>query len=235
MSAPRLALFLYCIALTAPGTANDDHVSGRYEGRIGNTSASLDWRASSGNVTGRIIRADGNNIELSGEWSQDKVLGTATSRHGAGFFEAYREFGALVIIIEETGPVTGQPSAVRAEFFPATQAPDTAGGKQTEQQRDAKLVGTWSARGLAHRGDMVLPVISYMTLHTDGSYALTSEPDIESRSGQWRSRAGVLEYRPGDTQGWSPIGAYRLRGDTLITIEPSSEPRVWTRSNPVRK
>ena len=182
-------------------------------------------------VTGRITRPDSADIELSGTSTEGRIVGAATTSYGAGFFEAYREFGALIIVIRESGSVTGQAMAARAEFLPAGEAPTTEEVVSETVKRDHDLVGTWIMRGLGRRGDMVLPVTTTMTLDADGGYSAMSEPPDESKKGEWRSREGLLDYRPENGRAWSELGAYRLHGDKLIVILPGNEAQVWTRGD----
>ena len=225
----RALLFLIYAGFATTASASDADLSGHYEGRIGNTPATLNLRVTGSMVSGRISSADTADVELNGTSTDGRIVGAATTSRGAGFFEVYREFGALVIVIRESGPVTGQPIEARAEFFPADESPKTDNAVDTLAQRDQKLAGTWITRGLARRGDMVLPITTKMILGADGGYSQTSEPPEESRQGEWRSRNGYLEYRPPNAQAWSGLGEYRLHGDNLITIVPGDEPQMWTR------
>ncbi len=227
----RILSFLLCISLSAFAAADPDNYSGRYEGRIGNTPATLDLRVSGSTVSGRISRPDSADVELNGTSAEGRIVGAATAGRGAGFFEAYREFGALVIVIRESGPVTGQAMEVRAEFLPAGESPTTEEPRSETVQRNRDLVGTWVMHGLGRRGDMVLPVTTTMRLDAAGAYSATSEPPDESKQGEWRSRGALLEYRPENGQAWSELGTYRLHGDTLIVVLPGREAQVWTRAN----
>ncbi len=228
---PRLLPFLVYLSVTAFATADDDNYSGHYEGRIGSTPATLDLRVSGSTVSGRITRPDSADVELNGTSAEGRIVGAATTVRGAGFFEAYREFGALIIVIRESGPVTGQAMDVRAEFLPAGESPATEEMVSETAQRDHDLVGTWVMRGLGRRGDMVLPVTTTMTLDAAGGYSATSEPPDESKKGEWRSRGALLEYRPATGQAWTELGTYRLHGDTLIVVLPGNEAQVWTRGD----
>jgi len=223
------AILLVSSLLAAPASAVDDDLSGHYRGRIGDTPAVLNLRVSGSVVSGQIMQAGGADVDLNGTVSEGKMVGAASTSHGAGFFEAYREFGALIFLIHETGAVTGQSIEARAEFFPADESPQADQAAAADAQRDQRLVGTWTAHGLAYRGDMVLPVTMKMTLDPDGHYLHTSEPVTDSKQGEWRSRSGHLEYRPQDAHSWSALGEYRLHGNNLIIILPDDEPRVWTR------
>lgn len=228
-SSPQLLPLLVLLWLAAPVAAQDDGFSGRYEGRIGDAPATLTLRVSDSVVSGRIARPDAVDVELNGTSADGRVVGVAITKRGAGFFEAYREFGALVMVIRESGTVTGQPLAVRVEFFPAVQSPKPDNADRTSAERDQNLVGIWTTRGLERRGDMVLPVTTVMVLGADGGYSASSEPPEESKKGEWRSQRGTLEYRPQNAEAWSALGEYRLHGDNLITILPEQVPRVWTR------
>lgn len=228
---PRILPFLTFFLLAAPAAAEDDNFSGRYEGRIGDTPATLDLRVSGSMVSGRITRADSASIELNGTSDEGRIVGAATTVRGAGFFEAYREFGALIVVIRESGSVTGQPMEARAEFLPAGESSRSEEMVSDKDKRDHHLVGTWIMRGLGRRGDMVLPVTTTMTLDADGGYSASSEPPDESKKGEWRSRDGLLDYRPENGRAWSELGAYRLHGDRLIVILPGNEAQVWTRGH----
>ena len=229
MTPLRLLFLLFCVMFAAPPIVADDDLSGIYEGRVGDKPALLNLRVSGSVVSGRITQAGGADVDLNGTLSEGKMIGAASTKRGAGFFEGYREFGALVFLIGETGAITGQLIEVRAEFFPADDSVLAERVAATPVQRDQGLVGTWTAHGLAHRGDMVLPVTMEMILGPDGHYSHNSEPVKESKQGEWRSRNGKLEYRPRDSEAWSALGEYRLHRDNLIIILPDSEPRVWTR------
>jgi hypothetical protein len=229
MTLPRIALLIVCAFLAATPALANDGFSGSYEGRIGEAPAILNLRVSNTVVSGWITQSTGYEIKLRGTLSDGKIVGAASTSRGASFFEAYREFGALVIVFRETGAVTGQAIEVRSEFSPAKETPNSNQATSTGAQRDPQLVGTWTTRGLAHRGDMVLLVKIQMTLGRDGRYSQTSEPVTGSKQGKWRNRGGTLEYRPQESEVWSQIGDYQLRGDHLIMIIPDSAPRVWTR------
>lgn len=227
----RTLPFLIYLVLATSAAAEDDKFSGHYQGRIGDTPATLDLRVSGSMVTGRMTRHDTTEIELNGTSDEERIVGAATTGRGAGFFEAYREFGALIVVIRERGTVTGQPVEIRAEFFPADALPGTEANAAGATQRDQGLIGTWMMRGFGRRGDMVLPVTTNMTLAASGDFSVASEPADESKRGEWRSRDGKLEFRPGNSQSWSVLGEYLLHGDRLILILPGNETQVWTRGN----
>jgi len=210
--------------------AADDPLSGIYEGRIGNTPATLTLSVTSAVVTGRITRSGAIDIELNGTMSEGKIVGAASIGHATSFFEAYRKLGALIVVLEETGAVTGQSVEVRAEFFPANQAGVTDRDGATAAQMDQALVGTWKTRTYEREGDMVLPVDSIMVLAPDGAYSYEAAPIAASRQGKWRSRDGRLEYRAKDASTWSALGVYQVRGDKLIVIVPEHDPQIWSRA-----
>jgi len=225
----RILFLLVCVLFTVPAIAADDDLSGRYEGHIGDTPAFLNLRVSGSVVSGQITQAGGAEVDLNGHMSEGNIVGAASTSRGAGFFEAFREYGALIVLIHETGEITGQPIEARAEFFPADASAEANPAVAIAVQRDQNLVGIWTARGLAARGDMVLPVTMEMTLGRDGRYSYTSEPVNDAKQGEWRTRSGHLEYQPQDAESWSALGAYRLHGDNLIIILPGNEPQVWAR------
>lgn len=231
MAFQRIRFCLLCVMFAATTAVAEDHLSGLYKGRIGDTTAILSLRVAGSEVSGQITRSGENKIELAGTFSEGKIVGAASTSGGVSFFEAHREFGSLVIIIFETGTVTGQAIAVRAEFAP------TDGNTYEEQhdsiavQRDPKLTGVWTTRGLVARGDIVLPATIKMTLGPDGGYFEITEPARDLKRGEWRSRSGFLEYRPRVGDAWTVLGEYRSHGDNLITILPDQEPRVWTRGD----
>ena len=228
---PRILALLIQLCLAAPAAADDENFSGLYEGRIGDTPATLHLRVSGSIVSGRITRPGSAIVELNGTSAEGRIVGAATTGRGAGFFEAYREFGALVVVIRESGPVTGQTMEARAEFLPAGKSPTTEKAISETVQRDHGLVGTWVIRGPGRRGDMVLPVTTTMTLDADGTYSMTSDPPDEKTKGEWRSADALLEYRPTNGQAWSELGAYRLHGDKLIVVQPNNVAQVWTRGD----
>lgn len=231
MASPRISFLILCTFLAAtPAFANDD-LSGFYEGHIGEATAILNLRVSNTAVTGWITQSTGYEIKLKGTLSEGRIMGVASTSRGASFFEAYREFGALVIVFRETGAVTGQAIEVRAEFSHAKETPSSDQTAVTDAQRDPQLVGTWTSEGRARMGDIVLPVTIQMTLGRNGRYSQTSEPVTDSKHGEWRSRAGTLEYRPQGGDAWSPLGKYQVHDDHLITILPDNEPQLWTRRN----
>ena len=180
-------------------------------------------------VEGRIARRGAADIKLNGTMVEGKIVGAASIGGSTSFFEAYRKLGALVVVLEETGAVTGQTVELRAEFFPASEE------NVTEQQgidaapSDPDLVGTWKTRTYEREGDMVLPVDSIMVLAADGDYAYEAQPVSASRQGRWRSQAGRLEYRAKDAVTWSVLGTYQVRGDKLIVIVPERDPQIWSR------
>jgi hypothetical protein len=231
----RIGLLSVLLLLVLAGPArtalaDETRLAGHYEGRIGSTPVMLDLRVSGAKVSGRITRA-GGDISLSGTSSNGRIFGAASTSGGAGFFEAYREFGALVIVIRETGQVTDEVIEVRGEFFPAEEkSVSNPSVTIATVERDPGLRGVWTSHQFGRRGDMVLPVTTEMNLAADGSYSETSDPPEEAKQGEWRSRDGYLEFRPPDAETWSALGEYRLHGDSLITILPGSEPRVWRRN-----
>lgn len=209
--------------------AADEQLSGIYQGHVGAASATLTLRVSHSVVTGRITRSGGTDIDLNGTLSEGKIIGAASIGRATGFFEAYRELGALIVILSETGAVTGQSVELRAEFFPASETVVADKDDATAAQPDKALVGTWTTHSYERRGDMVLPVTSTMVLAADGDYSYKSEPITESKQGQWRSHDGRLEYRPKDAETWSTLGEYQLRGNNLIIMVPDRDPQLWTR------
>jgi hypothetical protein len=229
MASPRISLLILCTFLAAtPAFANDD-LSGFYEGRIGEAQAILNLRVSNTVVSGWITQSTGYEIKLNGTLSEGRIVGVASTSRGASFFEAYREFSALVIVFRETGAVTGQAIEVRAEFSHAKETPSNDRAAVTGAQRDPQLVGTWRSDGRARMGDIVLPVKTQMTLGRNGRFSQTSDPVTDSKQGEWRSRAGTLEFRPQGGGAWSALGKYQVHGDQLITILPDNELQLWTR------
>lgn len=221
-----LGVLLHCVC--AAYAATDDPLSGVYQGRIGTTPATLTLRVTDSVVTGRITRPGSSDIDLSGTMSEGKIVGAASIGSASSFFEAYRKLGALVILFEETGAVTGQTVELHAEFFPASE-PEVADQQAASRPTDQALVGTWKTRTYEREGDMVLPVNSTMVLAPDGGYSYHAEPIAASRQGQWRSDGGRLEYRAKDASIWSILGVYQVRGDKLIVIVPEHDPQIWSR------
>ena len=217
---PRILPFLICFLLAAPAAAEDDNFSGRYEGRIGDTPATLDLRVSGSMVSGRITRADSASIELNGTSDEGRIVGAATTVRG-------RARGPP----DGAGPRSSSPADGAPQSLPAGESSRSEEMVSDKDKRDHHLVGTWIMRGLGRRGDMVLPVTTTMTLDADGGYAASSEPPDESKKGEWRSRDGLLDYRPENGRAWSELGAYRLHGDRLIVILPGNEAQVWTRGH----
>ncbi|UCH48102.1 MAG: hypothetical protein JSU95_19080 [Betaproteobacteria bacterium] len=229
MVSRRILVLVFAAFLTAPAVFADDELSGLYEGRIGDATAVLNLRVSKTVVSGWITQFDGNDVNLKGSLSDGKIVGAASTSRGAGFFEAQRELDALVIVIREFGAVTGQAIDVRAKFSPTEAMPKSNRATSSSPKQDPTLVGTWTTRGLARQGDMVLPINIRMTLGRDGRYSQTSKPPTDSEQGEWRNRGRVLEYRPQESEAWSQIGEYQLYGDHLITIVPEREPQIWRR------
>lgn len=228
-----LVVISACIISAAK--ADDGHFSGTYEGHIGGDSAVLELNVSGTVVTGRIARSMGTTIELNGTLTEGRIVGAASTSRGTGFFEAYRELGALVFILSESGAVTGQTIEARAEFFAAdnTIRDETTVTEQSTPAappRDQKLMGTWTTREYLAIGDMVLPVTSAMTLDPDGHYSRESEPETISQRGQWRSLNGFLEYRAQESAAWTALGEYQLHGNNLILVKPNTQPQLWTRA-----
>jgi len=217
--------------LSGAAEASDEHLSGIYEGHIGPTPAMLTLRVSGSAVSGLIKRSEGPDISLNGTLSEGRIVGAASTSRGTGFFEAYREFGALIIVLRETGTVTGQVVEARTEFISTNEAKTEDQARTTAPQRDQKLVGTWTTHAHVPRGDMVLPVTSTMTLGRDGRYAHTSEPVPDSRQGEWRSHNGYLEYRPQDAGAWTELGQYQVHGETLVIVLPDTSPQLWSRTS----
>ena len=222
-----LGALVFCVS--AALAATDDSLSGTYQGRIGTTPATLTLRVTDSVVKGRITRAGATDIELNGTMSEGKIVGAASIGGANSFFEAYRKLGALIVVLEETGAVTGQTVELRAEFFPASE-PDVTDQPAVAVPTDQALVGTWTTRTYEREGDMVLPVNSTMVLAADGAYSYKAEPTAVSRQGQWRSHEGRLEYRSKDAGTWSILGVYQVRGDKLIVIVPERDPQIWSRA-----
>ena len=101
-----LVALMLCVC--AAYAAADDSLSGIYQGRIGSTPATLTLHVTNSVVAGRIKRAGATDIELNGTMSEGKIVGAASIGNANSFFEAYRKLGALVVVLEETGAVTGQ-------------------------------------------------------------------------------------------------------------------------------
>ena len=120
---------------------------------------------------------------------------------------------------------------MRAQFSHAKEKPNSDQAIVTGAQRDPQLVGTWTSDGRARMGAIVLPVTIQMTLGRNGHFSQTSDPVTDYKQGEWRSRAGTLEFRLQGGGAWSALGKYQVHGDHLITILPDNEPQLWTRSN----
>lgn len=231
MASPRISLLILCALLSAISAFADDDLSGSYEGRIGEATAILNLRVSRTAVSGWITQSTGYEIKLKGTLSEERIVGVASTSRGASFFEAYREFGALVIVFRETGAVTGQEVEVRAQFSHAKEEPISDQAIVTGAQRDPQLVGTWTSDGRARMGAIVLPVTIQMTLGRNGHFSQTSDPVTDYKQGEWRSRAGTLELRQQGENAWSALGKYQVHDDQLITILPDNEPQLWKRRN----
>ena len=221
-------LGVLALCVCAAHAADDNSLSGVYQGRIGTTPATLRLRVTDSVVMGLITRAGATDIKLNGTMSDGKIVGAASIGNANSFFEAYRKLGALVIVLEETGAVTGQTVELRAEFFPASES-EVADQQVAAVSTDQALVGTWKTRTYEREGDMVLPVDSTMVLAADGAYSYKAEQTAESRQGQWRNLDGRLEYRAKDAASWSVLGVYQVRGDKLIVIVPERDPQIWSR------
>ena len=228
MTLVRALLLVVCSVLAAGGAAANDDLSGHYRGQFSQTPATLKLRMSGDEVSGRLSIGDGSDIQLAGKVSEEGLAGVATSGRGTAFFEGYREFGALVIVIHETGAVTGHTMEARAEFFPAEE-PNPQARAATTPERDPGLVGRWTTRQLVRQGDMVLPVGTEMTLAETGEFNERNDPDTGPKTGEWRSQGGHLELRASGADGWSRLGDYQLHGKHLITILPHTQPLVWER------
>lgn len=208
-----------------------DNFTGSYTGRLGPAEAAMTLRSEGTVVSGLIKHAGGADIDLRGELQEGKVIGTAMSRQGAAFFEAWRELGGVIVVIREPGTVTGQTVETRGEFVLAAEPATTSDHPSTATvSRDAALVGTWLARHLVTNGDMVLPVLTKMILDADGRYSESDDLNISSKSGQWRNEGGQLYYKTEGAEAWSSVGKYLLNGDRLITALPDTPPLVWSRS-----
>ena len=217
--------------VSASAYASDDSFSGRYAGRLGEAPATVELIVSGSMVTGHI-KLEAGRIDLKGTTDEGRLAGAAASGRGAGFFEAYREFGALIVIVRETGPVTGQSIETRGQF---TRVEKSAANEITAPadptQRDPDLVGVWVSRAAGRRGSIALMITTTMKLDLDGSYSRSSDPPEQSIQGEWRNDDGLLEYRAEGIQSWSALGEYQLHGDSLITILPGKDPEVWTRAD----
>ena len=228
----RTTVVLMCLLLGPWPAYGSEDLSGHYSGRLGDTPALLELRVAGSSVSGTLSRQDKPDITLKGQVTEGRLIGAVSSSRGSGFFEGYREFGALVIVVREPGAVTGQELESRAEFAALTEAgaaEPIAKESGATIERDRNLAGTWTTQRLSSQGDMVLPVHTEMVLGSDGTYSERNDPDIGSTNGEWRSHSGTIEFRKQGADAWELIGDYRVHASHLITVAPQGEPLVWTR------
>lgn len=189
-------------------------------------------------LTGTIEFGGHARINLAGVVTDNTARGSATSKDGAGEFEAAVNGDTLsVTISQKDGP--NQKAARLPLLFQRAGTPDAKGSGG-----DPRLVGHWSYQNLIVSGNASFASEEHLVFKADGSYVYGKGATAagagdwsfdggkggDREHGLWRARNGVL-FVQGDDAQWIRIGAYGMTGDgkaMRITYDGGGK-KLWTR------
>ena len=194
-------------------------------------------------LTGTIEFGGRTCINLAGPIRDNTARGSATSKDGAGEFDAQVDGGTLSIIVsQQDGP---NQKAVRLPLL-FQRAGATVMGHDTV---DPRLVGHWSYQNLIVSGNASFASEEHLIFRADGSYVYGKGATAAGASdwsfdggrggdrehGLCRAQDGVLLVQGRDGQ-WLRIGTYGMTGNAgalRITYDGGGR-KLWSRQPPAR-
>lgn len=189
-------------------------------------------------LTGTIEFGGQARINLAGVVTDNTARGSATSKDGAGEFEAQVNGDTLSITIsQKDGP--NQKAARLPLLFQRTGTLDSRGSGG-----DARLVGHWSYQNLIVSGNASFASEEHLVFKADGSYvygkgataagasdwSFDGGQGTDREHGLWRAQNGALFVQGSDAQ-WNRVGTYGMTDDgkaMRITYDGGGK-KIWSR------
>lgn len=198
-------------------------------------------------LTGSIDFGGKTEIKLAGTTQGDAASGTASSKDGAGSFEAVVQGDTLNLTVSQQDGPNQKAAQLPLQFQrlvsknnvperPAT-AEDSAG--------DPRLVGNWTYQNVIASGDASFASEEHMALRADGTYlyrkgrtaaggddwSFEGGNDGKAESGRWRAQNGILFVMGSHGGEWTRVGKYGMTSDgktMRITYERGNR-KLWSR------
>lgn len=236
MNATRLVLALACNCFATLAIAAG--LGGTYaiDGQQGRIVANLEEKGA--RLTGSIDFSGQSRINLVGAITGNTARGSATSKDGAGQFEAQVDGDRLSIVIsQKDGP--NQKAARLPLFFQRT-------GTQAARHGigDPRLIGHWSSQNLIVSGNASFASEEHLIFRADGSYmyskgaaaggasdwSFDGGQGTDREHGLWRTQEGML-FVQGQNGQWVRIATYGMTDDgsaMRITYDGGGK-KLWSR------
>lgn len=233
------AVFLLSCACCFLGSAHAAGLGGTYvaENQQVRIVATLDEKGT--RLTGTIQFGGQVRINLVGVVTGQRSRGSATSKDGAGEFEAEVSGNTLSITISQKDG----PNQKAARLPLVLQRAGTLEAKGSGG--DPRLVGHWSYQNLIVSGNASFASEEHLMFNADGSYAYGKGPTAagatdwsfddgkggDREHGLWRAQNGVLFVQGSDAQ-WNRVGTYGMTDDgkaMRITYDGGGK-KVWSRA-----
>jgi hypothetical protein len=241
MNATRILLVLVCCWFATLATAAG--LGGTYaiDGQQGRIVAKLEEKGA--RLTGSIDFGGQTRINLVGAITGNTARGSATSKDGAGQFEAQVDGDKLSIVIsQKDGP--NQKAARLPLLFQRT-------GTQVARHGigDPRLIGHWSSQNLIVSGNASFASEEHLIFREDGSYVYSKGAaaggavdwsfdggqGTDREHGLWRTQEGML-FVQGQNGQWVRIATYGMTGDgsTMRITYDGGGKKLWSRQTKPR-
>lgn len=236
----RLLIVLACscpIALSYAAGLGGTYVIDNPQGRI---VAKLEEKGE--RLMGTIEFGGQGRVNLIGAIRSNTARGSATSKDGAGEFEAQVDGDTLSITIsQKEGP--NQKAARLPLVF------QRAGSIAAKGGSDPRLVGHWSYQNLIVSGNASFASEEHLVFRQDGSYvygkgataagagdwSFDGGQGEDREHGLWRAQDGVL-FVQGQDGHWARIGTYGMTDDggAMRIIYDGGGKKLWSRQAKTR-
>lgn len=191
-------------------------------------------------LTGTIEFGTQARINLIGTIKDSTARGSATSKEGAGEFEARVEGDALSITVSQRDGPNQKAARLPLLFHRA----GTQGARHGVG--DPRLVGHWSYQNLIVSGNASFASEEHLLFRTDGSYvygkgetaaggddwSFDGGQGADREHGLWRAQEGVL-FVQGQKGQWVRVGTYGMTDDarTMRITYDGGGRKLWSRRN----
>lgn len=224
------ALLLFVACSSKRTSAADQTFEGSYSGTIQGTPATLTVKRTGERITG-TIDAQGYRYTLDGQVTGTRATGTLTDPSAGGSmpFEATASGGDVKLV------VTAQGTRLEMDFKKPTSGGAGGGGSPAPatkpgggEQRDSRLVGSWSYTeqlGDVQTGTAL--IVWRLAVRADGTF--TYGNDRSQTSGHWRTRGNTVEVSD-DQIAWEPYARFTVDGGTMLFTLANGSKQLWKRN-----
>lgn len=224
------ALLLVVACSSKRTSAAGQPFEGSYSGTIQGTPATLTVTRTGERITG-AIDAQGYRYSLEGQVTGTQATGTLTDPTAGGSmpFEATASGGDVKLV------VSAQGTRLEMEFKKPTAgaaggAGSPAPAKQPGggEQRDSRLVGSWSYTeqlGDVQTGTAL--IVWRLEVRANGTF--TYGNDRSQSSGHWRTRGNTVEVSE-DQVAWEPYARFTVDGGTMLFTLANGSKQLWKRN-----